>query len=51
MNILIVDDEILTRVALRHSVEMLGHVALLAQNAEEAITSIADNKIDFIISA
>lgn len=50
MNILIVEDEILTLNALQHSIQSLGHTAFLAETGEEAITQVNENKIDFIIS-
>jgi CheY-like chemotaxis protein len=50
MNILVVEDEILTLSALGHSIESLGHKAFLAENGEEAIKQVTENKIDFIIS-
>lgn len=50
MNILIVEDEKLTLNALQHSVESLGHTVFLAENGEEAIARVTENKIDFIIS-
>ena len=50
MNILIVEDERLTRNALQHIIQSLGHTAFLATNGEEAISQVIEFKIDFIIS-
>jgi len=50
MNILIIEDEKLTLNALQHSIESLGHTAFVAETGEEAITKVAQHKIDFIFS-
>jgi CheY-like chemotaxis protein len=50
MNVLIVDDERLSLTALQHCVHDLGHTTILAENGEEAIAKLNENKIDLILS-
>src|ERR1700741_658325 len=50
MNILVIEDDKLTLHSLKYSIESLGHQVTLAENAEEAISKITDEKFDLIIS-
>jgi CheY-like chemotaxis protein len=49
MKIIIIDDDKLTTTSLKHSVEKLGHKAVVAENGEEAITKITEGDFDMII--
>ena len=50
MNILIIEDDKLTLLALRHAIENLKHQVTLAENAEEAMNKIVDGKYDLVFS-
>ncbi len=50
MNVLIIDDDKLTVNSVQHSLELLGHQAVVAKNGEEAIEMVTSGNFDVIIS-
>jgi CheY-like chemotaxis protein len=50
MNILIIEDDKLTLMSLKHAIENLGHDVTLAVTAEEAMNKIVDGKFDLVFS-
>lgn len=50
MNILILDDDILTLTALEHLLSDLGHQPIIAEDTNQAITRITNKEADLVIS-
>jgi CheY-like chemotaxis protein len=50
MNVLIIEDDQLTLNLLKYSIESYGHEVSVAENAEEALSSITSCKFDLIFS-